>query len=135
MVKMTTKKGREGGYSLLELSIAMLIIAILVAVVILMVTGFFSKARETGLQADLQSMQSALNTYMIDSGRPPTADGSLPPPGESAPIDFDASFTQGGKPLAFYPDYIDKLPKHHDEEVWRIDNRGTVSVDMDPDEY
>jgi len=135
MVKMTTKKGREGGYSLLELSIAMLIIAILVAVVILMVTGFFSKARETGLQADLDSVQSALNTYMIDSLSAPTADGELPLPGEYALIDFDASFTQGGKTLAFYPDYIETLPKHHDEGVWRIDSRGVVLVDMDPEEY
>jgi general secretion pathway protein G len=135
MVKMTTKKGREGGFSLLELSIAMLIIAILVAVVILMVTGFFSKARETGLQADLHSVQSALNTYMIDSGSPPTADGELPPPGEYAKIDFDASFTQAGKTFTFYPDYTDKLPKHHDEGVWRIDSRGSVSVDMAPEDY
>ena len=132
---MITKKGREGGFSLLELSIAMLIIAILVAVVILMVTGFFGEARETRLQADMNSVKSALNTYMIDSGSPPTANGSLPPPGEYAPIDFDASFTQAGKTFTFYPDYIETLPKHHDEGLWRIDSRGSVSVDMDPKEY
>jgi len=132
---MNKKRCREGGFSLLELSIAMLIIAILVAVVILMVTGFFSKARETGLQADMHSVRSALNTYMIDSLSAPTEDGNLPPPGEYALIDFGASFTQGGKTLAFYPDYIEALPKHHDEGVWRIDSRGAVSVDMDPKEY
>jgi len=132
---MITKKDREGGFSLLELSIAMLIIVILVAMIILMATGFFGEARKSGLKSDLHSVKTAVDTYMIDSLSPPTAGGSLPPPGESAPIDFDASFTQGGKPLAFYPDYIEKLPKHHDEGVWRIDSRGSVSVDMDPEEY
>lgn len=133
--KMITKKGREGGFSLLELAIAMLIIAVLVAVVILMVTGFFSEARKSGLETDLHSVKTAVDVYMIDSLTAPTADGKLPLPGEYALIDFDATFTQGGETLSFYPHFISKLPRHHDEEVWRIDSAALVSVDMDPEEY
>ena len=132
---MITKKGRQGGFSLLELSIAMLIIALLVAVVILIVTGFFSEARESGLKADLRSVKTAVDAYMIDSLSAPTADGKLPLPGEYALIDFDASFTQGGKTLTFHPDYIEKRPRHHDEGVWRIDSQGSVSVNIAPEEY
>lgn len=138
---MMTRKGREGGFSLLELSIAMLIIAILVAVVILMVTGFFSKARGTGLETDLHVVKNAVSDYVLaaqngQGQRWPTPDGERPPDGESALIDFDARFsTRGGETLIFYPDFLGKLPKHHDEEVWRIDSAGRVSVDMDPEEY
>ena len=132
---MITKKGREGGFSLLELAIGMLIIGILVAVVILLATGFFSKAREAGLQADLRAMQNAVGDYMIQSNKTPTAGGKIPLSGEYALIDFDASFTQGLKTFTFYPDFIEKLPKHHDEGLWRIDSRGAVSVDIDPEEY
>jgi len=132
---MVTKKGREGGFSLLEVSIAMLIIAILVAVVILMVTGFFGEARKAGLDADLDAVKKAVDRYKIDSFSWPTANGQLPAQGEYALIDFDASFTQDGVTQSFYPDFITNLPKHHDEEVWRIDSAGRVSVDMEPEEY
>ena len=132
---MVTKKGREGGFSLLEVSIAMLIIAILVAVVILMVTGFFSQARETGLQADLHVVQNAVDDYMIQSFRAPTEDGRLPLPGESALIDFDASFIREGETFSFYPHFISKLPRHHDEGKWYIDSAALVWVDIDPEEY
>ena len=133
---MITKKGREGGFSLLELAVAMLIIAVLVAVVILMVTGFFSEARETGLESDLRVVKNAVDAYILQSSAEwPTADGGGPPPGKSALIDFDASFIQGGKTFSFYPHFISKLPRHHDEGVWRIDSAALVSVDMDPEEY
>ncbi len=132
---MIVKKDRERGFSLLELAIAMLIIAILVSVVILLASGFFSKARETGLKTDLHVVDTAVDTYMIDSLSAPTSDGQLPPSGKYALIDFNASFTREGKTLAFYPDYLEKLPRHHDEEVWRIDSAGRVSVAMEPEEY
>jgi len=45
-MKMATMKQRERGFSLLELAIVMLGITILVAVVALLMTGFFSSARE-----------------------------------------------------------------------------------------
>ncbi len=130
---MITKKGREGGFSLLELAIAMLIIGILVAVVILLATGFFSKAREAGLQADLRAVQNAVGDYLIQSNKAPTADGKIPLSGEYAPIDFYASFTQGLKTFTFYPDFLERLPRH--EGLWRIDSVGSVSVDIDPEEY
>ncbi len=139
--QMIVKKDRECGFSLLELAIAMLIIAILVAVVILLASGFFSQARETSLKTDLRVVKSAVDTYMIDSLSAPTADGKLPLPGKDAPIDFNASFTVEGQTLSFYPDFLSKLPRHHDEhdehdeEVWRIDSKGRVSVAMDPEEY
>ncbi len=125
----------EGGFSLLELAIAMLLIAILVAVVILMVSGFFGEAREAGMETDLSVMKTAVDSYYLAAFALPTADGRVPADGEYALIDFDAGFTEGGRVLTFYPHFIAELPRHWDEGVWRLDSALLVSVDMGPDEY
>jgi len=80
-------------------------------------------------------MKTSVDAYMITSLQAPAEDGRLPLRGEYALIDFDASFTKDGKVLSFYPHFIDKLPRHWDEGVWRIDSAARVSVDMDPEEY
>ncbi len=90
---------------------------------------------ESGPESDLRAMQNAVSDYMIQSNKTPTADGKIPLSGEYALIDFDASFTQGLKTFYFYPDFLEKRPRHHDEGLWRIDSRGSVSVDIDPEEY
>jgi type II secretory pathway pseudopilin PulG len=120
-----------------ELMIAMLIFIILIAVVILVTQGFFSKARESALDVDLHSVKTAVDTYAIQSGKWPTANSSLPPSGQYAPIDFNASFDNSGKIMSFYPHFISKLPRHWDDEpkVWRIDSAALVSIDMDRDKY
>jgi prepilin-type N-terminal cleavage/methylation domain-containing protein len=134
MRNIIKKRNKQGGFSFVELVIALVIVAILVAVVILVTQGFFSKARESALDGDLHSVQTAVDTYAIQSGKWPTANGSLPPQG-NASIDFNASFNKEGKTMSFYPHFISRLPKHSDEEVWRINNAARVSVDMPRDKY
>ena len=135
MSNMMRKRNKQGGFSFVELVIAMLIIIILVAVVILVSRGFFSKARESALDIDLHSVKTAVDTYAIQSGKWPTANSSLPPSGQYAPIDFNASFDKDGKTMIFYPHFISSLSRHSDEEVWRIDSAALVSVDIDRDKY
>ena len=135
MSNMMRKRNKQGGFSFVELVIALLIIIILVAVVILVTRGFFSKARESALDGDLHSVQTAVDTYAIQSGKWPTANGSLPAPGQYALIDFNASFDRDGKTMSFYPHFISSLPRHFDEGVWRIDSAALVSIDMAPDKY
>jgi type II secretory pathway pseudopilin PulG len=133
--KAMVKRDKQSGFSFFELVVAIFIIIILMAVVILATQGFFGKAQERAWEADLRIMNTAVDAYMIQSLKAPTADGKLPPPGEYAPIDFDASFTQEGKTLTFYPDFIKKLPRHSDEGVWRLDSASRLSIDMDLEEY
>lgn len=128
------RKG-EQGFSFIELGVALLIVTILVAVVILMVTGFFGQARETGLETELRNVKTAVDAYATEALQWPTADGKLPFSGEYALIDFDASFNRGGQTLSFYPHFISELPKHAEEGVWLIDSASRVTVDMDPEEY
>ena len=135
MRKTMAKRDKQRGFSLFELMVAMFVIIILVAVVILATQGFFSGAREAAWETELGVMNTAVDAYMIQSFKMPTADGKLPLRGEYALIDFDASFTQNGQTLTFYPDFIKKLPRHWDEGVWRLDSASRLSIDMDMEEY
>ena len=135
MLKMQKRK-KQGGFTFMELMVALIIVIVLIAVVILVTRGFFSKARESALDVDLHSVKTAVDAYVLQANEWPTADGSLPATGQYALIDFKASFVDnGGKTMSFYPHFITKLPRHSDEGVWRIDSAALVSVDMAPDKY
>ena len=129
------KNDGQRGFSFFELIVAIFIITILVAVVILATQGFFGKAQERAWETDMHVINTAVDSYMIQSFEVPTADGKLPLSGEYALLDFDASFTHDGQTLTFYPDFIKKLPRHWDEGVWRIDSASRLSLDMDMEEY
>ena len=92
-------------------------------------------ARSAALETDLRLVKDAVDAYFAFSGTVPTEDSRLPPAGEYAPIDFDASYSQGGNTMSLYPDFLIKLPRHHDEGIWRINHGMQVSVDIDPVEY
>jgi len=134
MSNMMRKRNRQGGFTFMELMVVLLIFIILVAVVILVTRGFFSKARESSLDVDLHSVKTAVDTYVLQSGRWPTASGSLPLQGNVS-IDFNASFEKEGQIMVFYPHFITNLPRHWDEGVWRIDSAALVSVNVPRDEY
>jgi hypothetical protein len=92
-------------------------------------------ARKAALETDLRLVKDAVDAYFAFSGTVPTEDSRLPPAGEYAPIDFDASYTQDGNTMSLYPDFLIVLPRHHDEGIWRISRGMQVSVDIDPDKY
>ena len=142
MTSMVRRRNRQSGFTLMEIMAALIVVIILVAVVILATHGFFTKARGSTMDLDVRDMQTAVSSYAtaaaIATGRAmwPTSDAGLPLPGQSAPIDFYASFVdENGKEVSFYPHFIGKLPKHWDEGVWLIDSTALVSVNISPDEY
>ena len=94
-----------------------------------------SSARQLALETDLRLVKDAVDAYFAFSGMIPTEDSRLPSVGEYAPIDFNASFPQDGNIVALFPDFLIKLPRYHDEGIWRINSGMQVSVDIDPDEY
>ncbi len=135
MSNMMRKRNGQSGFTFMELMVALIIVIVLVAVVILVTHGFFSKAKESSLDVDLHSVKTAVDTYVLQAGKWPTASGALPPTGQYALIDFNASFDKDGVTMSFYPHFISKLPRHWDEGVWRIDSAALVSVDMPRDKY
>ena len=134
-VGMRAMRRDEAGFSFLEIAIAVLILVILVAVVLLQVLGAFGGARESAMEADIHSVKTAVDAYILEAFEAPTEGGKFPPGGEHALIDFNATFTEGGRTKSLYPDFLAKLPRHWDEGVWRIDSKAIVSVSIGADEY
>src|SRR4030042_4174261 len=134
--QLTKRRKNERGFTLMELMVVLIVVIILAAIVILLMRGFFSSARESALDTDLKSMKTAVDAYitqayMSQEPRVPTIDGKLPLSGELAPIDFDASFTEGGVVKSFYPHIPAELPRHWGEGVWKLDNAARVVFDME----
>ena len=137
---MLGKRRAQSGFTLMELMVVLIVVIILAAIVILLMGGFFSSARESVLDTDIKSIKSAVDAYMIQAymsqgKKVPTMDGNLPLSGELAPIDFEASFIEGGKVKSFYPHILAELPRHADEGVWKLDSGARVVFDMERDKY
>lgn len=126
----------ERGFSLMELIGVLVILIIVVVVIMMQVSGAFSGSRAASMDSDIHTVETALDQYVLKSmGKVPTVSGNLPADGEYAPLDFNAGFTIGTQTWYFHPDCVKRLPRHHDEGVWRVDHKGVVSVDMDSGEY
>ncbi len=142
MNNVIMKRKGQGGFTFMELMIALIIFIIAVALVILATQGFFTKAKGTTMAVDVRDVQTGVGSYatasQLATGKAmyPTSDAQLPAVGNTT-IDFKASFVnENGEVEIFYRDFLsNKLPRHWDEGVWQIDNRGTVSVNMNPTDY
>ncbi len=132
---MKRLRDSEHGFTLMELMFVLVIFLIVVAVVIMQVTGVFSGGQAAAMDTDIHTVQQAVDQFILGSNQPPTADLRFPGEGQTKPIDFNASVSVGGKTYTFYPDFIKKLPRHHDEGVWLMDDKSIVTVDMDPGDY
>jgi type II secretory pathway pseudopilin PulG len=141
MNNVIRKRKSQGGFTFMELMIALIIFIIAVALVILATQGFFTKAKGSAMDVDVRDMQTSVGSYATASALAtgkamwPTSDAELPAEG-NASIDFQASFVnENGDVTSFYPHFISKLPRHWDEGVWQIDSTGKVSVNMNRDDY
>lgn len=65
------------GFTLIELVVVVLILAILAALVVPRVIGQADKAKYAAAQSDLASYSSALNQFRLDCDRYPTSDEGL----------------------------------------------------------
>jgi type II secretory pathway pseudopilin PulG len=129
------KRRNERGWTLLELLAVLFVVMILAAIVMLLMRGFFSGARETALDTNIKSMKNAVDAFMTEAFKAPTEDGMLPTGDELKPIDFNASFIANGSVKSFYPHFLAELPRHWDEGVWKLDFAARVVFDMPPEEY
>ena len=80
----------EAGFSLVELMVVVLIMSILAGVIALNVLPAGDKARLTKAQADVASIESALEQYSLDMFTLPSAQNGLEAL-RTAPSDVDAS--------------------------------------------
>jgi general secretion pathway protein G len=66
-----SNRQREGGFTLVELMVVMLIIAILAAVAIPVFMQSIRNAREAALKEDLHVMRDAIDSYTMDKNQAP----------------------------------------------------------------
>jgi general secretion pathway protein G len=92
----------EGGFTLIEIMVVVVILGILAALIAPNVISNIDKAQVTKVKQDIRAIESALKLYRLDRFRYPTTDEGLDalvtPPGDSS-----VPWPQGG--------YLDRVPK------------------------
>ena len=68
---------RNRGFTLVELMLVMLILAILAAVVVPRIAGKGEAAKQAAAKADITNIGSALDSFEVECGRYPTSDEGL----------------------------------------------------------
>ena len=68
---------RRSGFSLIELLLVLVILAVLAAVVVPKFTNRTEQARITAAKTDISMLDTALDAYEIDNGRFPSSDEGL----------------------------------------------------------
>ncbi len=113
MLKRLTKRNREGGFTLVELMVVMLIIAVLAAVAIPKFVAAIRTAKEAALKEDLHVMRNAIESYTMDKNKAPQSLDDLVQAGYLKAIPID--------------------PMTHSTDTWVTDSDDTYS-DVDQTE-
>ena len=98
---------REGGFTLVELMIVMLIIGVLAAVAVPSFIGSIKNAREAALKEDLHVLRDAIDSYTMDKNKAPQSLDDL---------------VQSG-----YLKQIPEDPMTHSRDTWVTDSDDTYS--------
>ncbi|MGD0090769.1 MAG: type II secretion system major pseudopilin GspG [Planctomycetota bacterium] len=69
--------GRAPGFTLVELLLVLVILAVLAAVVVPKFTKRSEQARVAATKTDIANLETALDTFEVDTGRYPTSDEGL----------------------------------------------------------
>ena len=71
MASKRTRRGGEGGFTLIELIIVMTIIGLLASIAIPSFVTSVKRAREAVLKSDLHTLRSAIDSYTVDKEQAP----------------------------------------------------------------
>ncbi len=90
---------RNRGFTLIELLLVMVILAILAAVVVPRMVGRSEQAKEASAKTGISSIETALGTFEVDTGRYPSSDEGL-----------QALMTAPGNAQGWHGPYITRPP-------------------------
>jgi len=68
---------REGGFTLIEIMVVVIIIGLLAAVIVPQVVSKVDEARVAKAKQDIQSLETALTMYRLDNSKYPTSEQGL----------------------------------------------------------
>lgn len=91
----------QAGFTLIEIMVVIVILAILAGLVVPRVVGQSDKARVKTTEVQLSSLSNALDTYRIDNGRYPTTAQGLD--ALIHPVNDAKNFPEGGYIKGDYP--------------------------------
>lgn len=74
---MNTRQYRQSGFTLIEIMVVVVIIAILASIIVPNVVGRAEEARIAKTKADIRTLESALAMYRLDNGHYPSTDQGL----------------------------------------------------------
>lgn len=74
---MKTRQYRQSGFTLIEIMVVVVIIAILASIIVPNVVGRAEEARIAKTKADIRTLESALAMYRLDNGHYPSTDQGL----------------------------------------------------------
>ncbi len=77
LVLHSRQNRRRNAFTLIEILVVMVIIAILATILVPKVIGHLAQAKTTKAQADLTTLKGALNTFYIDNGQFPSSSDGL----------------------------------------------------------
>jgi general secretion pathway protein G len=105
MIKSTS--GMQRGFTIVELLIVIVVIAILAAISLVTYNGVQQRARDSQRKSDISYVQKALSLYYIDNNGYPACTGGV----YKAPTTPQAcSLSDPDVIAALVPDYVSKLP-------------------------
>jgi general secretion pathway protein G len=107
MTNMREKMRRsQGGFTLIELMVVILIIGLLATIVVQSLKGATDKAKRVKAEADISEIKTALDRYYLDVGSYPSSEQGLQAL-VSAPNTGNVSERGGGD---YQGPYLEKLP-------------------------
>lgn len=102
------RAGKQTGFTIVELLIVVVVIAILAAITIVSYNGISSQARDSQRKNDISVIAKALEMYYIDNGRFPSSAGDSSTINDSWSTTVDSSWSHLRSQLV--PKYISNLP-------------------------
>jgi general secretion pathway protein G len=127
---MKTRVSKQGGFTLIEVMVVVVILGILAAILVPKVMDRPDQARKIKAKQDIRALEAALNLYKLDNFVYPTTDQGLEALLEKPSSPEPPNWKEGG--------YLDRMPK----DPWNQDylylspgENGSIDVfSMGPDQ-
>lgn len=132
-------KRRDAGFTLVELMLVIVIIAVMVAMVVPRLTGRSEQARKTAAEADINANLSlALDLYEMDNGTYPSTEQGLEalrtkPSTSPAPVNWRGPYIKRPPMDPWGREYHYKSPGIHNAEDYDLSSLGPDGVESEDD--